>query len=368
MFDKLTVDGFAKHMDELEVPRSIGCVFIHHTAGLRKHWKGRSSVIAIDNYHREVRGWWGIGYNYIVDCNTPNVIWTGRPLSRTGAHALIEPVAASKGPRWTEFPSSYPNVHGVGVCIPGSYNVDHVDRGCYDTLAQVVAIICNKFKLDDPAIGYHEEVANKVCPGSAYNFPSRKSFVELVSRYKIGGFGNARFKMNNDPEIPAWIDNGISYIRRSDAELIADKYNLRIPDTDKETVPIRGFLAFNLLPSPGFDPSSKLITGFTPDYWTNVRLIINDVPAGRVWMKDAKGMGRVEDIAKFSGWLESKLPQVDGYVLLRELAEQYPNKVILSTAYWETQRKVYLYMDNEDFHACESLSQHEITADPTEHT
>ena len=106
MFDKLTVDGFAKHMDELEVPRSIGCVFIHHTAGLRKHWKGRSSVIAIDNYHREVRGWWGIGYNYIVDCNTPECYLGWAAPLRTGAHALARACRREQGPRWTEFPSS----------------------------------------------------------------------------------------------------------------------------------------------------------------------------------------------------------------------------------------------------------------------
>lgn len=368
MFDQLTIDAFEDHIEELAVQRSIGCVFVHHTAGLRKHWKGRSSVIGIDNYHRSVRGWWGIGYNYLVDCNTPNVIWTGRPLSRTGAHALIEPIAATTGKRWAKFSASYPNIHGVGICIPGSYNIDSVEPECYDTLARAVAIICNKFDLDDPAIGYHEEVANKICPGGAYNFPSRRSFVELVSMYKMGGFGNAHFQMNEDAPVPAQIVDGTSFIRMADAEKIADRYNFYIPDTNRDRVSIREFMQSNFLAEPGFDQSRKLITGFTPDYWTNVRLIINDVRAGRVWMVDNQGMGRVEDVAEFSGWPESKLPQVNGYVPLRELANQYPNKVVLSTEYWTTQRKVYLYMEGEDFCAVETLSQHEVTANPAEHT
>lgn len=369
MFERLDTSEFRQHVSGLHVPRDIGCVFVHHTAGLRRYWSGRSSVMGIHNYHKNVRGWWGIGYNFLVDCNTPDVIWMGRPLSRTGAHALIKPEAAYLGPRWARYSSSYPNVHGIGVCIPGSYDKDHVNPECYQTLAETVAILCDHFGLEDTHIGYHEEVVHKVCPGSHYNFPKRTEFVRLVEHYMDGGFGNAMFQMNDDEPIPAHIIDGTSFIRREDAEAIAERYNLSTLRDSVEGVSIRGFLQHNSLPEPGYDPARKLITAHTPEHWSNVRLVINDVLAGRVWMRDGNGAALVDDIVTYSGWPESTLPVTDGkWVMLRDLEVRYPNNVVLSTEYWSLHRKVYLYMDGPDFCAEEANSEHEVTLDPAQHT
>jgi N-acetylmuramoyl-L-alanine amidase len=369
MFERLNIEGFRKHIAGVSVPREMACVFVHHTAGLRKHWNGRSSVVATHNYHRDVRGWWGLGYNFMIDCNEPDTIWVGRPLSRTGAHALIEPYAATAGARWAGYSRTYPNVHGIGVCIPGSYNKDVVDPECYRTLAQTVAIICKRFGIEDTHIGYHEEVANKCCPGGRYNFPKRRDFVELVESFMDGNFGNAKFQMNEDAPVPATILGGVSFISRDEADRIADRYNLSPFRDSLREVPIRAFLQQNSLPDPGFDPSRKLITAHTPEHWSNVKLVINDKVAGRVWMRDNGGAALLEDITKHSGWPTNKLPVTDGkWVMLRDLEKMYPINVILSTEYWTTHRKVYLYMDGASFCARESLEGHEITEDPSQHT
>lgn len=369
MFERLDTSEFRQHVSGLHVPRDIGCVFVHHTAGLRKHWNGRSSVVGIHNYHKSKRKWWGIGYNFLVDPNEPDTIWLGRPLSRTGAHALIEPEAAYLGPRWANYSRTYPNVHGIGVCIPGSYDKDHVNSECYQTLAQTVAIICDHFGLEDTHIGYHEEVKHKVCPGSHYNFPKRKEFVMLVEHYMDGNFGNAMFQMNDDEPVSATVVDGTAFINRNHAEKIAKKYNLSPLRDSLDGVPIRAFLQQNSLPEPGFDPARKLITAHTPEHWSNVRLVINDVLAGRVWLRGGNGAALVDDIVTYSGWPSSILPVTDGdCVMLRDLEAQYPDKVVLSTEYWSLHRKVYLYMDGPDFCAEETNAATEVTSDPCEHT
>ncbi|MFA7161843.1 MAG: peptidoglycan recognition family protein [Candidatus Methanomethylophilaceae archaeon] len=370
MFERKTASEFKEYASGLHVPRDIGCLFVHHTAGLRRHWRGKSSLVGIHNYHKNVRGWWGIGYNFVVDCNEPDTIWMGRPLSRTGAHALIEPEASYLGPRWTRYSSAYPNIHGIGVCIPGSYNKDHVNPECYKTLAQTVAILCERFGIEDTHVGYHEEVKHTTCPGSHYNFPKRNEFVRMVEYYMGTGFGNATFQMNDDEPVPAHIIDGVAFIYRSDAVAIADKYNLSVVrESSDNGVPVRAFLQENSLPDPGFDPARKLITAHTPEHWSNVRLIINDVHAGRVWMMGGNGAALVDDIVTYSGWPESQLPVTDGgYVMLRDLEAAYPDKVVLSTEYWTLHRKVYLYLEGDDFCAAESMSSVEITPDPMEHT
>jgi len=81
------------------------------------------------------------------------------------------------------------------------------------------------------------------------------------------------------------------------------------------------------------------------------------------------GAALVDDIVTYSGWPESQLPVTDGgYVMLRDLEAAYPDKVVLSTEYWTLHRKVYLYLEGDDFCAAESMASVEITSDPREHT
>ena len=57
---------------------------IHHTAGSSKEENMDITVKDIDRWHKE-RGWWGIGYHYLIRKN--GIIEDGRPLTMVGAHA-----------------------------------------------------------------------------------------------------------------------------------------------------------------------------------------------------------------------------------------------------------------------------------------
>ena len=370
LFDRMTTKQLKENMKSVFPGRDIACVFIHHTASRRQYWHGKESVIAIHNYHKAPppngRGWWGIGYNFVVDCNEPDVVWAGRPLSRTGAHALIKSYAKTHGPRWSKYTEAYPNLHGVGISIPGDYRYDSLNPECYNTLVEATGIICERFNISMDMIGYHEEVQNKVCPGSDYKFPKLVSFKSLV-KASISGGEKSKLYFNDEYIGLVEIVDGTSFVTREVISPYADKYNLTLPDGD--TFAIRMIATLNYLPPPTYAAETSSIYLYTPDEWANVRLIVNDKSAGRVWMLDGKGAGEVSQVTLASGWPFEKFAKIrEGrYVRLRDIQAAYPDKTLLSTDYWSTERKVYLYLASVDFDM-DAKEAHELTDDPTQPT
>ena len=62
--------------------RTIKKIVVHHSAS-----KPETTVEQIDSWHKD-RGWWGIGYHYVVDHN--GEIQEGRPVNKPGAHTRGE--------------------------------------------------------------------------------------------------------------------------------------------------------------------------------------------------------------------------------------------------------------------------------------
>ncbi len=125
--------------------RNIHTIIVHCSATTEGQDIGAKTI---REWHTS-KGWSDIGYHYVI--RRDGTVETGRPLSRTGAHA--------KGK----------NKGSVGICMVGGIDADNKQRAeanfrfvQYKSLMKLV----DKLKADHPItkiIG-HNQVAAKACP------------------------------------------------------------------------------------------------------------------------------------------------------------------------------------------------------------
>jgi N-acetylmuramoyl-L-alanine amidase len=138
-------------------PAKVRYVVIHHTANANPHW----GVRECHKSHQKDRGWSGIGYHYFIEQSGD--VFEGRAdvdRDYIGAHV-----------------AGYNSV-SVGICLDGNYDTQVPTEKNLDILAQVTAMMLNRYKLEVSAIRYHSDLADKSCPGK--NFPSRADFARRV--------------------------------------------------------------------------------------------------------------------------------------------------------------------------------------------
>jgi len=122
--------------------RDIGSIVMHHAAA---EW----TLEQIHKHHRDVNGWDGAGYHFVVHLD--GVVRLGRPLGIQGAHAG----GANRG--------------SIGVCLSGRFDGDREppNPAQWDAAIQLVADLCRQYGLDGSAVYGHKEVGTTptVCPG-----------------------------------------------------------------------------------------------------------------------------------------------------------------------------------------------------------
>lgn len=149
MFEKLTLNDPVFNVRGFQSPSltgraGVGLLVIHCSATLPGQ---RVSVQDIDRWHRQ-RGFDCIGYHFYITVD--GTIWTGRPISRAGAHC--------KG---------Y-NAHSIGICYEGGLDED--GRPCDTrTLMQKAALVAliNKLREIYPTadvVGHCDLNLSKACP------------------------------------------------------------------------------------------------------------------------------------------------------------------------------------------------------------
>jgi len=91
---------------------------IHHSAGYapKNLAEGKKTVKAIQDYHMDGRGWWDVGYHFLID--QAGNIYQGRPETKIGAHVGNQ------------------NTGNIGVCIMGCYHPPYSAYPCNDVLTQ----------------------------------------------------------------------------------------------------------------------------------------------------------------------------------------------------------------------------------------
>lgn len=130
---------------EYEPRPATELIVIHHTGF---EVDKDSAIVDIHRYHREVNGWAGVGYHYLI--RKGGMIEQGRRPNMIGAHAYQH------------------NRTSIGICLAGNFNLATPTREQLDSLKTLVGWLCRKYSIDplkDGSIVGHRNLNDTSCPG-----------------------------------------------------------------------------------------------------------------------------------------------------------------------------------------------------------
>ena len=105
------------------------------------------TVETIHNYHKNTKGWAGIGYHFYV--RKDGTIYEGRPVEYVGAHATNN------------------NSNSIGVCFEGNFNEEVMNDVQKKAGQELVNYLKQTYSIS--TVQAHRDVNNTSCPGA--NFP-----------------------------------------------------------------------------------------------------------------------------------------------------------------------------------------------------
>lgn len=155
---RISLEELRAELAATRVTRGIQEVVLHHTwSPTAAQYQGPATWEGIRDYHVGQRGWSDIGYHYGV--GPDGSIWRLRPVTRAGAHVLNR------------------NRHTVGVVLLGNYDVEDPVKHGLGVVAQVVRVVCERFKLKAGQIRFHREFQDKTCPGKRIELADFRNLV-----------------------------------------------------------------------------------------------------------------------------------------------------------------------------------------------
>lgn len=138
------------------------------------------TVETIHNFHKNTRGYAGIGYQLYV--RKDGTIYEGRPMEWVGAHAYAN------------------NRDSIGICAEGNFNEETMSDIQKNALKELVAYLKEKYNISK--VQAHRDVDNTSCPGKNYPFTeianakgeqtqpqTTKSIVDLANEVIAGKYG-----------------------------------------------------------------------------------------------------------------------------------------------------------------------------------
>ncbi len=140
---------------------STTLIVLHHAAG-------SGPVEQIHDYHRNVKGWSGIGYHFYI--RKDGSVWQGRPIDTVGAHTL-----------------SY-NAMSVGICFEGNFENESMSDEQKNAGKELVSYVRDLYPSVTDVKG-HGELKSTACPGE--NFP----LAEIASRAQNNGGRIKQFQL-----------------------------------------------------------------------------------------------------------------------------------------------------------------------------
>lgn len=133
---------------EMDIRNKTEQIVLHHSGV-----KILQSVQTIHNYHKNTKGWSGIGYHFYV--RKDGKIYRGRPENTVGAHAVGA------------------NYNSVGICFEGNFEKETMGEIQLKAGQELVAYLKQKYNISK--IVRHKDVDNSSCPGKNFPFEKVKS-------------------------------------------------------------------------------------------------------------------------------------------------------------------------------------------------
>lgn len=134
-------------------PRNWQYIILHHSAS------AEDSLETIDRYHREVRGWDGCGYHFVIGNGT---------LSGDGEIQVSERWLQQKHGAHTKV-SGHPeyNQQGIGICLVGNFEETRPTELQVRAARALVAYLAWRYDIPASHITTHGRLANgrTACPG-----------------------------------------------------------------------------------------------------------------------------------------------------------------------------------------------------------
>lgn len=141
----------------------------------------RQAIEVIHNYHKNSRGYAGIGYHFYI--RRDGTIYRGRPENMQGAHAYGA------------------NSDSIGICFEGNLNEEYLTKEQIEAGRWLVSYL--KGKYGNIEFTEHRKVCNTSCPGKNFNIEeiinatveenktvqTTKSIVDLANETIQGKYG-----------------------------------------------------------------------------------------------------------------------------------------------------------------------------------
>ena len=121
------------------------------------------SVEIIHDYHKNTKGWAGIGYHFYI--RKDGSIYRGRPENTVGAHAVGA------------------NYNSIGICFEGNFSKEKMGQAQLKAGQELIAYLKEKYNISK-VVG-HRDIDNSECPGN--NFP-----MDEIRSGKVGSPNNSK--------------------------------------------------------------------------------------------------------------------------------------------------------------------------------
>jgi Caspase domain/N-acetylmuramoyl-L-alanine amidase len=156
-FQRLRIDQFAAVLEAFEFRRRITAVHMHHTwRPNHAQWKGHDSMVGMWRFHTQTRKFSDIAQHLTID--PEGQVWTGRNWNAAPASAIGHNGTAVAGPFMFE--------------IVGDFDVgrDLLQGAQRQAVLDVIALVQAHFGLAPETLMFHNQAADKTCPGSATDY------------------------------------------------------------------------------------------------------------------------------------------------------------------------------------------------------
>ena len=145
-------------------PRQWKYVVLHHSA------TGEGSAESFDLYHREVKGWKGLAYHFVIGNGT----YTPDGAVEVGYRWEKQTPGAHAGAR--EY-----NSYGIGICLVGDFEHSLPTTRQMAKLRALLAFLMKRFDIEPENVVRHSDVGDTRCPGKNFPWPVPAAYGKPVA-------------------------------------------------------------------------------------------------------------------------------------------------------------------------------------------